>query len=292
MGHRSGGPRTPQAGRPPLPDRSSETLASWLTQHADVEVASRDRSGEYAEAARRAAPEAIQVVDRFHLIKNLGDVVLRVFQRRSERLRSIPTPGPHHLQLTRLRLDRAASREHTRGEMRSLFRSIRALRKAGMNKSAIAHTLGVHRHTVQKYSTLDFAFESKPRVRKVCALAPYRDYILKRIMDGCHNAIQIHKDTGEQGYPGAHNNVVRIVQYLKKCERDGEPLPDSPPGLSAALAKGIFITHPEKRTEQETLTIERMKIIDRHVVGLQRSFSGHRSGGGDGLAAQPGADRG
>jgi transposase len=56
-----------------LPDRSSETLASWLTQHADVEVVSRDRSGEYADAARRAAPEAIHIADRFHLIKNLGD---------------------------------------------------------------------------------------------------------------------------------------------------------------------------------------------------------------------------
>ncbi len=60
---------------------------------------------------------------------------------------------------------------------------------------------------------------------------------------------------------------MRITQYLKKCERDGEPLPDSPPGLTAAQAKGILITRPEKRTEQQTLTIERMKMVDRHVVG-------------------------
>jgi hypothetical protein len=46
-------------------------------------------------------------------------------------------------------------------------------------------------------------------------------------MDGCHNATQIHKEIVEQGYPGAYNNVVRITQYLKKCERDAEPLPDS-----------------------------------------------------------------
>lgn len=77
-----------------LPDRSSETFASWLTQHSGVEVVSRDRSGEYADAVKKAAPEAIQVADRFHLIKNLGDVVLRVFQRRSESLHSpYPLPG-------------------------------------------------------------------------------------------------------------------------------------------------------------------------------------------------------
>jgi transposase len=45
-------------------------------------------------------------------------------------------------------------------------------------------------------------------------------------------------------------------------------LPDSPPGLcvcAAPRAKGILIMRPEKRTEQETLTIEGMKMVDRHV---------------------------
>ncbi len=149
--------------------------------------------------------------------------------------------------------------------MRSLFRSIQALRRAGMNKSAIARTLGVHRHTVQKYSALKSAPQRKPRVRKKSALAPYEDYILRRFTDGCRNATQIHKEISEQGYPGAYNNVWRIIQYLKKCEGEGDPLPDSPPGLSATQAKGILITRPEKRTEEEMLTIERMKMVDRHV---------------------------
>ena len=175
-----------------LPDRSSETFAGWLTQHAGVEVVSRDRGGEYADAIKKAAPEAIQVADRFHLIKNLGDVLLRVFQRRSETLQSVPAPGPHHLQLTRLRLEREDSRERSRAQMSGLFRSIRALGRAGMNKSSIARTLGVHRHTVQKYSALETAPERKPRVRKASALAPYEDYILKRFTDGCQNATQIH----------------------------------------------------------------------------------------------------
>ena len=206
-----------------LPDRSSDAFAAWLSRHPGVEVISRDRGGEYADAARKAAPSAIQVADRFHLIKNLGDVVLRVFQRRSESLKSIPAPGPNHLELTRLRLDREASCEHTKAQMNNLFRSIQALRWAGMNKSAIARTLGVHRHTVQRYAALERAPERKPRVRKASALAPYEDYILKRFADGCHNATQIHKEISEQGYPGSYKNVWRIIQYLKKCERDGEP---------------------------------------------------------------------
>jgi transposase len=107
-----------------LPDRSADTFAWWLLEHPGVEEVSRDRSAEYADAVRKAAAGVIQIADRFHLIKNLGDVVLRVFQRRSESLQYIPAPEPPRLQLRRLRLDREASREKTRAQMSSLFRSI------------------------------------------------------------------------------------------------------------------------------------------------------------------------
>lgn len=139
-----------------LPDRSTETFATWLAAHPSIEVVSRDRGGEYAEGARQGAPHAIHTAhrapaDRFHLLHNLRDVACRVFKRHAQRLAQVAAPGAAQQTLTRLRFDWKASNAPTRGEMHARFTTIYHLATIGMSRSAIARELGIHRHTVQKY---------------------------------------------------------------------------------------------------------------------------------------------
>jgi transposase len=246
-----------------LPDRRADTFARWLEEHPGVEVVSRDRGGEYAEAATRAAPHAVQVADRFHLLKNLRDVVSRVFRQHDEILELLPCSMNHLQRLTNLRLDREASKERTKEQTRKLFGSIHALSKKGMKNAQVARELGIHRHTVERY----LAFKTPPVRRhftkKVSAIAPYEDYILGRWQQGCRNATQIWREISEQGYPGAYKNVVRITRYLKEQERLAKPVPDRPPGISASHAAGILVKRPENRSEGEIRTLKRLKTVHR-----------------------------
>lgn len=56
-----------------LPSRDSDDVIEWLKTYPNLGIISQDGSLTYAAAIRKAHPNAIQVSDRFHLLKNLTD---------------------------------------------------------------------------------------------------------------------------------------------------------------------------------------------------------------------------
>jgi transposase len=56
-----------------LESRDLEDVTKWLKTYANLQIVSRDGSQTYASAIKEAHPNAIQINDRFHLLKNLTD---------------------------------------------------------------------------------------------------------------------------------------------------------------------------------------------------------------------------
>jgi len=95
-----------------LPDRNAESAATWMREHPEIEVVSRDRGGDYASAAVAGAPQALQCADRFHILKNLGEALEGVLAR--------------HLAIKRQKKIQATLEEHVPREQ--LTRTVRRSR--------------------------------------------------------------------------------------------------------------------------------------------------------------------
>jgi hypothetical protein len=70
-----------------LADRRAETAAAWMRQRPDITVVSRDRGTEYAKAAADGAPQATNVADRFHVVKNLTEALQLLVGRSLEEIK-------------------------------------------------------------------------------------------------------------------------------------------------------------------------------------------------------------
>jgi len=247
-----------------LPERSAAGVAVWLRQHPEIVVVSRDRGGEYADGARRGAPQATQVADRFHLLRNLGDVVRRVLARHAALIGRVRMPGTGQ-SLTSLRPERAAALARTQAQRADCFAAIHAAAARGLNKSAIARTLGVHRHTVQKYLALDAAPERRHANRHASILPPYEAQLRARWQQGCRDARALWHEIQGHGYAGSYRPVARAVRQLRLAEAAGQAVAPPGEGLTPPQAVGILLVRAAERTPAQAAATHQLRTLHSDI---------------------------
>jgi hypothetical protein len=157
-----------------LPDRAAATLDAWLRRHPAVRVIARERATEYTRAATEAAPHAIQVADRWHLLRNGREMAERWLTSVHPRLRRLPplpetspsdlaAPAETDLRTVRARRDQAfpktaAEREHSMASAtrrRAIYDEVRRGLAAGEPIMRFSRTPGVAHSTVPKYAAAE-----------------------------------------------------------------------------------------------------------------------------------------
>lgn len=72
-----------------LDGRDKEDFAKWLKDHPEVDTVSRDRASAYSAAVAETTRNITEVADRFHLVKNMSECLLKVLQARHESYKSV-----------------------------------------------------------------------------------------------------------------------------------------------------------------------------------------------------------
>jgi transposase len=187
-----------------LADRSVDTLTAWLKKHPGVEIISRDRSTDYARAASEGAPTAIQVADRWHLLKNLGDVLKQWLERHRGALgRVAQTLAP----TTKTILFTEKARNN-----KALFEQALDLTQQGFSIQATARKLGLPRRTLGRWLKQGNITKRKD-IRS--HLAEYTPYLKQRYAEGMTNILQLHREIVTKGFAGSYASLYLYFAALE-----------------------------------------------------------------------------
>jgi transposase len=272
-----------------LPGRDGEALKAWLKEHPDVEVISRDRWAAYAQAAAEGAPQAQQVADRWHLLKNLREAVERLLERRYDDVKgclkdvtpadSSPPPTPEAPPSV---LPTAAepapptpqqqARQAKRQRRVERYERVRALHRQGKSARGIARELGMSVRTILRYLREGQCPDWKPGQPRPNRLDPFRDYIDRRIQEGCRNAAALHRELADLGCRVSASSVRTFVSRClaaagQRRERANAAQPPTPKPPSARALSFEFLRRAEDREVEEQARLEALRDIDAELTG-------------------------
>jgi transposase len=229
-----------ERGRPVdlLAERSGEALRLWLRGHPEVEIISRDRADDYIKGASEGAPQAVQVADRWHLLRNCHEALGRVVDRYQATVResaqamldsrsSTPaircdTAAPAIPVAPQVPLTRRRQRQEQRRARRlECYQQVKELHGLGISLRAIADRLGMHRSTARRLARAP-AFPERSVPAAPQGTGPWTEYLQRRWQQGCRNAARLTTEIKAMGFRGSYYMVQRrLARWRKALPSDG-----------------------------------------------------------------------
>lgn len=168
-----------------------------LKKFPRVRTVTRDFSKTYKNAIKEALPNAEQMVDRFHILKNLTEHASDYLKRKVKNRIKILDPSPVPISEKEVFNTRERKKVETGLKKWEIVKEAQQLKKSGKNNTEIAKTLQISRPTVIKY----LAMTKPPIASRSCKLDPYIRRIKELLLSG-HSYMEIFHTIKEEGYTG------------------------------------------------------------------------------------------
>lgn len=149
-----------------LDSREVDKVAEWLKEFKNITAVSRDGSVLYNSAIQQAFPNAIQISDRFHLLKALTEHLKKELKRLVKN--SINVYTEELLQVEEKEQEKRFE-SRTKGD---LIREVQKLSKENYSTVEICNALSLSKHMVKKYKQMKqeeiekYDKPSKEQIRK------------------------------------------------------------------------------------------------------------------------------
>ena len=230
-----------------LPDREPATVKAWLAAHPGVVVVARDRAGGFAGAVAEAAPQAVQVADRWHLMENASAAFLEAVRSVLGPIRRALGAGtidPGLLSAAeRLQYDGYLRRREENGAMRRMA-------SGGMGIKEIVRRTGRSRKLVRAVlrNAEDEVFRSR-----ASSLAPWLAALEAVWSGGCRNGAELWRRLRAQGFGGSLRVVGEWTTRRRRSERADGTLAGKPPS-ARSIARAMLVRR-DRLTRSEAVMV-------------------------------------
>lgn len=261
-----------------LPDRQATSVEIWLKNHPGVQLISRDRGGEFARGARCGAPDALQTADRFHVLRNLAEVVEKVLGKHRRALKAIhlvTKPGASASPLLRhQRPERERRKQQARAKLVERYEAVQLLVKQGLSHKEISRRLHLHRESVIRYARAETFPERAEQPTRPGILAPYEIYLRTRWVEGERNAVGLFREATARGYTGSRMTIERFLLGLRRMEQQGIEVSQEATSveLTPRRAVGLMLRSGIDPTEEERTALGQVCQIHPQVKRLNALF--------------------
>lgn len=264
-----------------LEGREAGPLAEWLARHPEVEIVTRDRARAYAEAARIGAPQARQIVDRWHVRNNLTEAIEKVVGSHHGCVKQAYADLPGNHGEFAIPPDPPDGHLDVHGRERALvvrttrrYAEVQELVAKGRSLKGISRELNLNYYAVRRYARASGLEELLvSATHRTTVLDAFKPYLYERFSKGCHNASLLFRQIQAQGYTGSASPVDRYIRLLRK----GSIAPPPPrPVPKPRTITAWIMTHPDNLSSDDALDLKQIRAacpeldaVYRHV----RSFA-------------------
>lgn len=195
-----------------LGDREHDSFKSWMDEHSDVCLVSRDRSTEYSAAIASTGRKVCEVADLFHLVKNMSECITKVISDNYDSYRELVK------EKTRPAIEPSTTQPGSTVEPQkkedsrmAMFKEVKRLQALGKTPAWIARNMKIAHQTATKYCAMDILPERKPKCRN--EYYKYDAYVECEYAKG-NDLTVIFKEIRSMGFKGSKTPFYDHYHYL------------------------------------------------------------------------------